>query len=243
MAKKLYFTSLKGGTGVTACCVGLGFALAELGERTLIVDGDDKSGNALLFGGVENMQVYTLADFERGACRAKQALISHPHASNLCFLPSLGVRDRLCADKAVTALDGLFDYILMDKIAQSVCDRAVIVTEPYLPAMKSADVCRATLSDSGIKDISLIVNKMCGGLVLSGETAAADEIAAMLRLPLMAVIPEDLNVSSGEAKKITAKAFRTAAENLTGKREGVFNVVKTYRGIGGYFKRKARERI
>ena len=40
MAKKIYMTSLKGGTGVTTCCVGLGLALAGIGERTLVVDGD-----------------------------------------------------------------------------------------------------------------------------------------------------------------------------------------------------------
>ena len=243
MAKKLYFTSLKGGTGVTACCVGLGFALAELGERTLIVDGDDKSGNALVFGNVENMQVYTLADFERGACRAKQAVISHPRASNLCFLSSLGIKDRLSADKAVCALDGLFDYILLDKISQLVCDRAIIVTEPYLPALKSADVCRALLCDDGIKDVALIINKMCGGLVISGETAGAEEISKMLRLPLAAVIPEDLNISSSEAKSATAKAFRTAAENITGRKTDVFNPVKQYSGLTGYIKRKARARL
>ena len=40
MAKKIYMTNLKGGAGVTTCCVGLGIALANAGERTLIVDGD-----------------------------------------------------------------------------------------------------------------------------------------------------------------------------------------------------------
>lgn len=243
MAKKLYFTSLKGGTGVTTCCVGLGFALAELGERTLIVDGDDKSGNALLFGGVENKQVYTLGDFERGACRAKQAVITHPNSKNLCFLSSLGIKERSSADKAVCALDGLFDYILLDKISQSVCDRAIIVTEPYLPALKSADVCRAILCDDKVSDVALIINKMCGGLVLSGQTAGAEEISKMLHLPLVAVIPEDLNISSGEAKQATIKAFRAAAQNVRGKSQDVFNAVKQYSGFYGYIKRKARARL
>lgn len=75
MATKIYLTSFKGGTGVTSFCIGLGLALAELGERTLIVDGDTLSGGAILAGGLSNMQVYTLADYEKGACRAKQTLI------------------------------------------------------------------------------------------------------------------------------------------------------------------------
>ena len=40
MAKKIYMTSIKGGTGVSSCAAGLGFALAAAGERTLIADGD-----------------------------------------------------------------------------------------------------------------------------------------------------------------------------------------------------------
>ena len=93
MAKKIYMTNLKGGTGVTTCCVGLGFALAEAGERTLIIDGDRDGACAMQIGGCANMQVYTLADYEKGACRAKQTLTSHPKAVNLSFISSLGLQD------------------------------------------------------------------------------------------------------------------------------------------------------
>ena len=51
MAKKIYLTSFKGGTGVTTCCVGLGRALASLGERVLVVDGDIRCGSATIVGG------------------------------------------------------------------------------------------------------------------------------------------------------------------------------------------------
>ena len=115
MAKKIYMTNLKGGTGVTTCCVGLGFALAEAGERTLIIDGDRDGACAMQIGGCANMQVYTLADYEKGACRAKQTLTSHPKAVNLSFISSLGLQDLSAAERAVEELDGLFDYILLDK--------------------------------------------------------------------------------------------------------------------------------
>ena len=64
MAKKIYMTNLKGGAGVTTCCVGLGIALANAGERTLIVDGDCDCACALQIGGCANMHVYTLADLK-----------------------------------------------------------------------------------------------------------------------------------------------------------------------------------
>lgn len=243
MARKILLTSLKGGTGVTTCCFGLGRALAEAGERTLIVDGDNRSGCAMLIAGCGNMQTFTLADYERGACRAKQTLLNHPEIRNLDIMPSLGAKDPLAAERAVGEVDGLFDYILCDKVASAACDETVIVTEPFLPSIKSADCCRSALSDGGAKNLSLLVNKLCGGQILSGDTMTAQEIAALLRLPLKAVIPEDLTLSSGRWRKTTLKAFAIAADTVTGKRESFCNVLRRYFGLGGLIKRKMRERI
>ena len=243
MAKKIYMTSLKGGTGVTTCCAGLGFALAEMGERTLIVDGDSYSAGALQVGGCPNMQVYTLADYAKGACRAKQTLVSHRKTGNLSFVSSLGLEDKSQAERAVEELDGLFDYILLDKIALKKCDSALIVTEPFVPSVKSADCCKAMLSDSGVKDAGLIVNKLNGGLILSGEVMTAQETASLLRMPLKAVIPEDLSLPLGKWRKSTVKAFKISAEAITGRRDGICNVLLPYFGVNGFIKRKVRERL
>lgn len=243
MAKKIYMTNLKGGTGVTTCAVGLGIALASAGERTLILDGDSAGGCALQIGGCANLQTYTLADFAKGACRAKQTLVPHRSTGNLSFSSSLGLEDPSAAERAVDELEGLFDYVLSDGLAQSRCDCAAIVTEPYLPSIKCADVCKARLADSGIKEIWLIVNKLNGGQIISGEVMTAQEIASVLRLPLKAVIPEDLAIPLGKWKKSTMKAFKVAAENISGKSDGVCNVLRPYFGFNGYIKRKVRERL
>lgn len=243
MAKKILMTSFKGGTGVTVCALGLGLALAAAGERTLIADGDALCGGALVAGGCANMQVFTLADYGRGACRAKQTLISHPESPNLCLCASLGLKDMRAADRAVEELDGLFDYILLDKLCVPQCDGALIVTEPYLPSVKSADCCKAALADGGVRDAGLIVNKLNGGLVLSGEVMTAQEIASVLRLPLKAVIPEDLSIPLGKMKKPARRAFKLAAEVIAGRSVSVCNVVRQYFGVGGLIKRKARERL
>lgn len=236
-------TNIKGGTGVTTCCVGLGFALAMLGERTLIIDGDKDCAGALQAGGLANMQSYTLADYEKGACRAKQTFVCHPKTGNLSFSSSAGLKDNSAALSAVDEVDGLFDYILLDKIASEKCDEALIVTEPFVCSVKSSDVCKAKLCDGGIRDIGLFVNKMYGGHILNGEVMTAQEIAALLRIPLKAVIPEDLTVPLGKWKKQTVKAFKLAAENICGKKNAVCNVMLPYFGPSGFIKRKMRERI
>ena len=243
MAVKIYMTNLKGGTGVTTCCIGLGLSLAKLGERTLILDGDTYAASALTISGCANLQVYTLADYEKGACRAKQTLVAHHHTVNLSIASSLGLSDEKFAESAIDELDGLFDYILLDNIARKKCDSAIIVTEPYLPSVKSSDACKATISDSGIKDISLFVNKLNGGQIINGEVMTAQEIATLLHLPLKAVIPEDLSIPLGKWKKTTLKAFKAAAETVSGKRESMCNILKPYFGINGYIKRKVRARM
>lgn len=240
MGKKIYFGSFKGGTGVTTCCVGLGLALADMGERTLIIDGDSLSACAMIVAGLGNMQVYTLADFERAACRAKQAMTAHPKASNLYIMPSLGMKNLQTAKRALDEVEGLFDFVLCDKILPEFCDRACIVSEPFIPSVKSAEICRAALADSGIKEIVLAVNKVNGGQVINGEIYSPEQIADILRLKLFAAIPEDLTLPSGKWRRNTVQAFAIAAKNLTGKNDDLYDVLRGFTGLNGFIKRKLR---
>lgn len=243
MAEKIYFSSLKGGTGVTTVCVGLGLAFAETGERTLLVDGDNFSACAMVIAGLGNMQTYTLADYERAACRAKQTAVCHPKSGNFYIMPSLGLKNLSLAKKAVEEVDGLFDYILLDKIAAECADRAVIISEPFLPSLKSSDCCNSQLADSGIKDISLIVNKVNGGQLLNGEILPSEKIAEILRLKLLAQIPEDPTISVGKWRQQTVSAFKTAAYTISGKSSETYDVIRGYTGLNGYIKRKMRSKI
>lgn len=243
MANKIYVGSLKGGTGATTVCVGLGLALADSGEKTLIVDGDCTSAGAMIVAGLGNMQVYTLADYERAACRAKQAATAHPKAKNLHVMPTLGLKDKSIIKKAVGEVEGLYDYVLLDRAAAEICDEAIIVSEPYLPSIKSADCCKAMLCDGGVKEISLIVNKLNGGQVACGEVYSAEQIANILRLKLLAVIPEDPTLSIGRWRKQTVTAFKVAADAVLGENSGTYDVLQGYTGLNGIIKRKMRAKI
>lgn len=243
MAEKIYFGSLKGGTGVTTVCVGLGLALADMGERTLLVDGDDKAACAMTVAGLGDLQVYTLADYEKAACRAKQAAFGHPKAPNLGIMPTLGLKDRSVIKRAVGEVEGLYDFVLLDRAAREICDRAVIVTEPYLPSLKAADVFSAMLSDEGVKKISAIVNKVNGGQVAAGETLDAQRIASLLRMEISAQIPEDCTLPAGRWRQHTVEAFKAAAGAILGKNKYMYDVLKGYTGLNGFIKRKLREKI
>lgn len=243
MATKILFTSLKGGVGVTTCCIGIGLALAEAGGRTLIVDGDTVCGSALTVADLANMQVYTLSDYEKGACRAKQTLISHAKSPNLYIMPSVGLSDERIFARAVADVDGLFDYIFLDKVYSAPCDEAIIVTEPYAPSVKCADVSRSYLADSGVREIGLIVCKLSGAQILGGEVMSANQISTLLHLPLKGIIPEDLTLSSGKCRDTTCRAYSLAAEYLAGGKRSLPDVTRQFYGLNGYFKRKMRQKI
>lgn len=243
MARKIFFTSFKGGTGVTTVCVGLGLALGGLGERTLVADGDALGACAMVIAGMGNMQSYTLADYERGACRAKQAAVMHPKQPNMHIMPSLGMKSAATAAGAIGEIQGLYDYVLSDKLAPEICDCAVIVTEPYLPSVKSADCCRAALADSGMREIMLIVNKSDGAAVTGGEELSPAQAAEILNIRLLAALPFDRTLPAGRWQKRTVGAFRSAALALTGKSVVPFDVTAGYGGLGGILKRGMRNRV
>ena len=73
MAQKILITGFKGGTGATTFAVWLGRALAASGERTLVVDGDDKCGCAEIIGNCRDRIVYTMQ-----RARAAQSRRSFP---------------------------------------------------------------------------------------------------------------------------------------------------------------------
>lgn len=243
MADKIYIAAAKGGAGATTAAAGLGVALGNAGERTLILDGDGLCASLMAVCKCEQLHLFTVADYAKGMCRAKQTAVQHPKHKNLYIMPTLGCKDDRATEQAVKEVDGLFDYILCDGAAHRVCDRTVIVTEPYAPSVRAADVVAGALKDAGMRVSGIIVNKINGGLVLSGQTGSAAEIANALKEELIAVIPEDLMLPLGVWRKQVIKYFKTAAQRLAGREVSLPRPEDDYSGAGGYLRRKMRERI
>ncbi|MBE7088698.1 MAG: septum site-determining protein MinD [Clostridiales bacterium] len=243
MAEKIFVSSYKGGVGVTTFCIGVAIALATSGEKTLIVDGDFKCASALTVIGCTNLQVFSLKDYADGACRAKQILIAHPAQKNLYIMPTLNCDDEECLKRAILEVEGLFDFILLDKCASKICSRAIVVTEPYLASLKCADACIASVCDGGISEVGIVVNKVNGGFIFDGEIMPPEEISYLLHAPLKAVIPEDLLLPLGKCKGETLKAFKLAAQHLCGKTDKIFSVIKGYYGVKGAIKRRIRKNL
>lgn len=243
MAEIIFVAGAKGGVGATTCAVKLAKALSNLGERTLYLDGDAEFGGGLEICGLGGLNVYTLADVEEGACRVKQAILQHPSSPNFYALPSLGSKQAESAAKAVEECKQLFDVIICDGAAAEACKRAIVVSEPFSHSLCFAKKRGAQLIDAGLEKCELIVNKVNGGLVFDGSILTPQEFAAVVRLPLLGVIPEDLSLPVNRMRSDTGKAFEMTAEALLGRSKKIYGAVKRYAGFGGIIKRKMREKI
>lgn len=220
-------TSGKGGVGKTTVCCNLGVQLARRGYRVIVCDLDFGLNNADVVLGVENRAVYDILDAVEGRCRPRQALVSHPYYPTLFSLSSNRVLERYVSPQAIRlvleALSAQFDFILIDSPAgiedgfhraAACAEEALLVTTPHISALRDADRVAGILSGYRFSFSGLVVN-LVRRERRRGELLSPEEIAATLRLPLVASLPEDDKVFS-ENIIVKSRAFRTLAEAVLG---------------------------
>src|SRR5258708_12756910 len=94
MAKVLVVTSGKGGVGKTTSTAALGAALAQSGEKVVVVDFDVGLRNLDLVMGAERRVVFDLINVVQGVAKLSQALIRDKRLENLWLLPASQTRDK-----------------------------------------------------------------------------------------------------------------------------------------------------
>ncbi len=255
MARKIVVTSGKGGVGKTTVAANLAAQLAKKGQRVVLCDADFGLNNVDVAAGVENLVTYDIVDVIEGRCRAKQALVKHPQLPNLFVLTSShSSPERYVAPQAVkVVLDGLaplFDFILIDcpagvddgfHRAVATADEAIIVTTPHIAALRDADKV-ITLLKSYQLELSIVINKVRGELLLSGECLSPKEITELLKAPLLGVIPEEYAVYEGDLQNIHPSFKLIAGSLLTGKKK-LYDVTKKYGGLLGNVRRALKRRL
>src|SRR4051812_47564 len=145
MAKVLVVTSGKGGVGKTTSTAALGAALAQMGEKVVVVDFDVGLRNLDLILGAERRVVFDLINVVQGVAKLAQALIRDKRLENLWLLPASQTRDKdALTDEGVQSviadLRTKFDWILCDSpagiergatLAMRYADEAGIVFQPH----------------------------------------------------------------------------------------------------------------
>ena len=208
MGEAIVITSGKGGVVKTTTSANIGTALAAMGRKVVVVDGDTGLRNLDVLMGLENRIVFTLIDVIEERCRLKQALIKDKRFSNLYLLPTAQTRDKNDVSpqqmlSIVNQLKGDFDYVILDcpaGIEQGFenaiigADRAIIVVNPEVTSVRDADRVIGKLDAKGMEQHDLIVNRIRMDMVSRGDMMSIEDVVDILSINLIGAVPDDENV-------------------------------------------------
>lgn len=263
MVRKIVITSGKGGVGKTTIVCGLGYTLAKLGYKTLLIDMDFGLNNLDVLMGIENKIVYDIIDVLEGKCLSKQALIQDFFESNLFVFPSshgfckikFGANELL---KIIGDLERYFDFVLIDcpagidggfRRAVDCATEYIVVTTPHLSAVRDADKSISSIRNTNTKPY-LIINRARGDLILDAKMLSIDSVAESLNASLIGVIPEDDDVSyqmltGGIFDKDSQiqKSLNMIAKNIINGSNKIYDCTKRYKGVIGSIRKNLKKRL
>jgi septum site-determining protein MinD len=215
MAKVLVVTSGKGGVGKTTSTAALGAALAQAGEKVVVVDFDVGLRNLDLVLGAERRVVFDLINVVQGVAKLSQALIRDKRLETLWLLPASQTRDKdaLTNDgvsQVITDLREKFDWVICDSpagiergamLAMRFADAAVIVTNPEVSSVRDSDRIIGMLDSKTVRaengervEKHLLITRYDPARAARGEMLSIEDVLEILSTPLLGIIPESEEV-------------------------------------------------
>ncbi len=243
MGELIAVLSGKGGTGKTSVCAGVAAALAASGRRVLCIDCDVGLRNLDISLGLSDTASLSFLEVCRGDYPLTQATV-HPLYPSLSFLTApmncaIDSIDTAAFGELVFEARKIYDYIFLDapagvdagfRLTSAFADRCIIVTGPGPAAVRDAERTGQLLELMGKKNVRLIVNRVDRKIV-SAMAVTIDDVMDSAGLPLLGVVPEDLNVTLSAAagrpllkykpRCQAAKACRRIANRIQGLPEPV----------------------
>ena len=238
MSEVIVVTSGKGGVGKTTTTANIGYSLATLGYKVLLIDTDIGLRNLDVVMGLENRIVYNIVDVIEGNCRHNQAIIKDKNCTGLSLLPAAQTRDKtaISPEQMIKLMDELkpeYDYIIIDcpagiehgfKNAIAAAERAIIVTTPEVSAIRDADRIIGILDANEMPRIDLIINKIRQDMVRRGDMMSVDDVLDILSINLIGTIYDDesIVISTNRGEPVakchakTGRAYENIAKNISG---------------------------
>ena len=228
-------TSGKGGVGKSTVCVGLACALAERGQRVLLIDTDAGLRSLDIMMGVAENAVNDLGDIFHRECDPQSTICSSPLHPNVFVIPAPRTPEDLCTPAEMTYLcRGLaehYDTVLIDcpaglghgfQTAVAAADRAILVATPDEVCARDAFYTADRLDRMGIS-YKMILNRVRPKAVRRGAMLDIDEVMDLAQVPLLGVLPEEeavtLATSKGAGlpkKSYATQCFRNIAARFCG---------------------------
>jgi septum site-determining protein MinD len=215
MGKVVVITSGKGGVGKTTTTAALGAALAQTGQKVVVVDFDVGLRNLDLVMGAERRVVYDLINVTQGIAKLPQALIRDKRLDNLFLLPASQTRDKDAlteegVERVVSDLRTWFDWVICDSpagiergatLAMRFADLAIVVTNPEVSSVRDSDRIIGLLDSKTAKaergermDKHLLITRYNAARAASGEMLNIDDVLEILSTPLLGIVPESQDV-------------------------------------------------
>lgn len=204
-------TSGKGGAGKSTVTAGLGSALARLGHKVLLLDGDAGLRSLDLMLGIGGNAVYDMSDIFAGNCEPIRAIYPSPVCPNVFVIPAPVHLDKMCSPEDLKRLCAGFiryyEHVLIDcpagigrgfDCAVAAASRALIVTTPDMVCARDAQIV-ARLLDERKLETRLIINRLRPAAVMRGRMPDVDEIIDTAGVRLLGILPEDEAVAVANA--------------------------------------------
>jgi septum site-determining protein MinD len=193
--------------GKTTLTSNLGVALASYGENVILLDADVSMANLELIMGMEGKPV-TLNDVLSGDADIQEAIYEGPGGLRVVpaglSLYSLRKVKMERLEGVVESLLSQTDIILIDApaglekdalAAIDVAQELILVTTPEVPSISDALKTRIVASRFGVNVLGVVVNRVKNDKAL----LTTKEIEVILKVPVLAKIPEDPEVSRSAA--------------------------------------------
>lgn len=233
MGETIGIVSLKGGVGKTSSVVALGHALADFGKKVLLVDGNLSAPNLGIHLDIFNPEKGLHEVLTRNANPSEGVF----QLDNFDVLPASIFNDLnanpLHLRNRIKHLKRSYDIILLDSSPSLneetlgvllASDAILVVTTPDCPTLGVTMKAVKLAKQRGTPIVGLILNKVHN----KNFEIPLEEVEKFLELPVMAVVPHDVNVlkALSEFKPLTelkpnseaSKEFKRLAATLIGEK-------------------------
>ncbi len=242
MARKIILASGKGGVGKSSLTAGLSVALADAGKKVLAVDMDIGLRSLDLILGLNEKQIFNWGDIILGYCDFEDALISSEPVSLLGAPPEFNESFTVENLKNVIDIaDEKFDFILLDApagigeglmLAAGVADDGIVVVTSDEVSVRSGEIASRKLYDSGIENVSVIINRFKESYSAKGRYLNIDDVIDSSKLRLLGIVPEDPQITfcamkgkPVEKSTPSYRAFKRIQKRLFGENIPLFKKV------------------